>query len=163
MTTTTSRRRTRATMDLADAKGSGYFNIGQAAEATGVSAKMIRHYESIGLIRPAERTFANYRIYSSADLHTLRFIKRARALGFPIKQIEALIGLWQERARSSAQVKKLALQHVHELDVRISEMQAMRDTLVHLAARCRGDERPECPILADLAHIKPPECQAPAQ
>lgn len=147
----TTKRRSRPTLELADARHAGYFNIGQAAEATGVSAKMIRHYESIGLMPAADRTFSNYRIYSDNDIHTLRFIKRARTLGFSIKQIEALLGLWQERRRSSAQVKKLALQHVAELDQRIAEMQAMRDTLQGLATRCHGDERPDCPILEDLS------------
>ncbi len=146
----TPNRRRRPTMELADARSSGYYNIGQAAEATGVSAKMIRHYESIGLIPAANRTFANYRIYSGNDVHTLRFIKRARGLGFSMKQIEALLGLWQERRRSSEKVKKLALQHVADLDQRIIEIQAMRDTLAQLAKRCHGDDRPECPILQDL-------------
>lgn len=128
----------------------GRYNIGQAAGATGVSAKMIRHYESIGLIPRPDRTFANYRIYTANDLHTLRFIRRARTLGFSMKQIEALLGLWRGR-RPSSQVKKMALQHVEELDVRLREMQAMRDTLRNLAEHCHGDDRPECPILEDLS------------
>ena len=128
----------------------GYYNIGQAARETGISAKMIRHYESIGLMPKADRTLANYRIYTGNDLHTLRFIKRARSLGFSIKQIEGLLGLWQQR-RPSSQVKKLALQHVAALDARIRETQAMRDTLSHLAGHCSGDHRPECPILEDLS------------
>jgi len=145
------RRRTRPTLETADARSAGYHNIGQAAEASGVSAKMIRHYESIGLMPAADRTFSNYRIYSSNDVHALRFIKRARGLGFSMKQIEALLGLWQQTRRSSAQVKKLAMAHVEDLDRRIAEMQAMRDTLRALATRCQGDDRPECPILEDLS------------
>lgn len=112
---------------------------------------MIRHYEAIGLIPAPERTFANYRIYSDADLHSLRFIKRARGLGFSMKQIEALLGLWRERGRSSAKVKQLAMRHVSELDQRIAEMQGMRDSLLTLASRCHGDQRPDCPILEDLS------------
>jgi MerR family transcriptional regulator, copper efflux regulator len=159
MNSTVTRHRHRTPrMEASDARQSGYFNIGEAAQATGVSAKMIRHYESIGLIRPADRTFANYRIYSGNDLHTLRFIKRGRSLGFSIKQIEVLLGLWGKRGRSSAQVKKLALQHVTELDARIAEMRAMRDTLHRLAERCHGDERPECPILEDLACVEQDQC-----
>ena len=141
-------------IEASEARQSGYFNIGDAAQATGVSAKMIRHYESIGLIQAADRTFANYRIYSENDLHTLRFVKRGRSLGFSIKQIEALLELWSKRGRSSAQVKKPALQHVDDLNARIAEMQAMRDTLQDLANRCHGDERPDCPILEDLACAK---------
>lgn len=152
--------RTRPSLELADARRSGYYNIGQAAAAAGVSAKMIRHYEAIGLIPAADRTFANYRIYSGNDIHSLEFIKRARSLGFAIKQIEALLGLWQQRRRSSAQVKKLALQHVADLDRRIVEMQAMRDTLQRLAERCHGDERPECPILEDLSGRSSAHCSA---
>lgn len=136
-------------------KHAGYYNIGQAAAETGVSARMIRHYESIGLIPRPERTFANYRIYSGNDLHTLRFIKRARTLGFSIRQIEALLGLWRGR-RPSSQVKKMALQHVAELDARLREMRAMRDALHTLAAHCHGDDRPECPILEDLSGSRRP-------
>lgn len=154
------RRRTRPTLETADARSAGYHNIGQAAEASGVSAKMIRHYESIGLVPAADRTFSNYRIYSDNDVHTLRFIKRARGLGFAVKQIDALLGLWQQRRRSSAQVKKLALAHVEDLDRRIGEMQAMRDTLARLATRCQGDERPECPILEDLSAPDARQCSA---
>src|SRR5688572_22073428 len=146
----TTHRRRRPTRELAAAGRAGFYNIGQASEQTGVSAKMIRHYESIGLMPKADRTFANYRIYGENDLHALRFIKRARSLGFSMKQIEGLLGLWQRRQPSS-HVKKLALRHVEELDVRLREMQAMRDTLQDLAKHCHGDDRPECPILADLA------------
>lgn len=128
----------------------GRYNIGQAAAATGVSAKMIRHYEAIGLIPQPQRTFANYRVYTANDLHTLRFVRRARSLGFSIDQIEALLGLWRGR-KPSSQVRKMALQHVDELEARLREMAAMRDTLRALASRCHDDNRPECPILEDLA------------
>lgn len=137
--------------ELADARQQGFHNIGEAAELSGVSAKMIRHYESIGLIPEAGRTFAGYRIYSDADVHRFRFIKRARALGFSIKQIEALLGLWNNRSRASSEVKKLAQAHADELSLKIAEMQAMQRTLQDLASRCHGDDRPECPILDDLA------------
>jgi len=126
-------------------------NIGAAAKASGVSAKMIRHYEEIGLIPKARRTYSGYRTYSDKELHLLRFIRQARQLGFPIKQIEALLGLWQNRRRASATVKRLALEHVAELDRKIQDMQAMKATLEQLAVHCHGDERPECPILDGLA------------
>lgn len=141
--------------ELADARQQGFHNIGEAAELSGVSAKMIRHYESIGLIPEAGRTFAGYRIYSDADVHRFRFIRRARALGFSIKQIEALLGLWNNRERASAEVKRLAQAHADELAAKIHEMQAMQRTLQDLASRCHGDERPECPILDDLATPEP--------
>ena len=137
--------------ELADAKGQGLHNIGAAAGLTGVSAKMIRHYESIRLIPPANRTFANYRLYSESDLHRLRFIKRARSLGFSMKQIEALLGLWNNPRRASAEVKKLARAHAGELEQKVREMQAMQRTLEDLAKHCHGDHRPDCPILDDLA------------
>ena len=146
--------------ELADAKRDGLFNIGQAAEASGVSAKMIRHYEENGFIPKAGRTVAGYRIYREADVHVLRFIRRARGLGFSLKEIKTLLGLWQSRRRESAEVKKLAMKHVTELDARIAEMQAMRRTLVNLAEHCHGDHRPDCPILDDLAgaHDAPAAC-----
>ena len=125
-------------------------NIGQAARATGVSAKMIRYYESVGLIRPADRTVSNYRDFSDRDVNELRFIKRSRALGFSVGEIARLLELWRDRARSSREVKAIAQEHVRDLDQRIAEMQAMADTLRHLAEACAGDERPECPILGDL-------------
>jgi MerR family transcriptional regulator, copper efflux regulator len=146
-------RRRKSPLELAEARRSGYYNIGQAAEASGVSARMIRHYEAIGLIPRADRTFANYRIYSQNDIHTLSFIRRARSLGFSMKQIEGLLGLWRTRGRASSQVKALALRHVEELERRIGEMAAMRDTLRNLADHCHGDDRPECPILEDLAGV----------
>lgn len=145
------RRAARPTLEMSDARQQGLFNIGQASEASGVSAKMIRHYESIGVIPPAERTFSNYRVYSQNDVHTLQFVRRARDLGFSMKQIEELLALWHDR-RSSREVRKVALAHVAELDVKIREMQAMKRTLETLAAHCHGDDRPECPILDDLAH-----------
>ncbi|KGQ20658.1 Transcriptional regulator, MerR family [Lysobacter dokdonensis DS-58] len=137
--------------ELADAKSQGFHNIGEAASLTAVSAKMIRHYESIDLIPEAGRTFAGYRIYTDNDLHRIRFIKRARTLGFSMKEIANLLGLWDDRARASADVKKLARQHAQALGEKIAEMQAMQRTLEELARRCHGDARPECPILDDLA------------
>ncbi|MFZ5662450.1 MAG: Cu(I)-responsive transcriptional regulator [Pseudomonadota bacterium] len=137
--------------ELAEAKEQGFHNIGEAARLTGVSAKMIRHYEQIGLLPAAGRTFAGYRIYGDNDLHRIRFIKRARSLGFPVKQIETLLGLWDDRGRASAEVKKLARAHADALAVKIREMQAMQRTLENLAERCHGDHRPDCPILDDLA------------
>jgi Cu(I)-responsive transcriptional regulator len=126
-------------------------NIGQAAAASGVSAKMIRHYEENGLIRAARRTAANYRSYSDGDVHVLRFIKRARALGFSIADIRALLSLWQDTSRSSAAVKRIARSHIDELERRIAELQAMARTLEHLADHCHGDHRPACPIIEELA------------
>jgi Cu(I)-responsive transcriptional regulator len=138
---------------LAAAKQQGYYSIGQAAAATGVSAKMIRHYESLGLMRRPERTAGDYRLYSSSDLHALRFIRRARDLGFAIKEINGLLSLWRNQHRASAAVKRLALQHVAELDRKIAELQGMRATLASLAAHCHGDARPNCPILDDLGAL----------
>jgi MerR family copper efflux transcriptional regulator len=126
-------------------------NIGQAAEASGVSAKMIRYYESMGLVPKARRTDGGYRIYTENDIHTLRFIRRARDLGFPVKQIDHLLGLWRNRRRVSADVRRIALEHVAELEQKIQELQAMRRTLQELVQHCHGDRRPECPILDDLA------------
>jgi Cu(I)-responsive transcriptional regulator len=137
--------------ELADARQQGLHNIGEASAATGVSAKMIRHYESVGLIPRASRTFAGYRLYAGADLHRLRFIKRSRNLGFSMKQIETLLGLWSDRHRASSEVKKLAQAHAAELGAKILEMQAMQRTLIDLSKHCRGNQRPECPILDDLA------------
>ena len=137
--------------ELSEAREQGLHNIGEASALAGVSAKMIRHYESIGLIPKAARTFAGYRLYSDADVHRLQFIKRARILGFSIKQIEALLSLWDDRSRASADVKRLAKAHAAELAQRIEEMQAMQRTLETLARRCHGDNRPDCPILDDLA------------
>ena len=129
-------------------------NIGDAADASGVSAKMIRHYEEIGLIPKARRTDAGYRTYSGNDVHELRFIKQARNLGFSTKQIAQLLKLWRDRRRPSGKVKQLTLEHIRELDEKIREMQAMKATLEHLAKHCHGDDRPDCPILEELASPK---------
>lgn len=126
-------------------------SIGAAAKASGVSAKMIRHYESIGLLPRAQRTNSNYRLYGLQDIHNLRFIHRARSLGFPLETIRELLTLWRNRQRSSAQVKKLALSHVAGLEAKIAEMQEMAAALRHLAHNCHGDDRPDCPILEGLA------------
>jgi len=136
--------------ELGEARAQGLHNIGEAARLSGVSAKMIRHYESIGLLPEAARTAAGYRLYSDADVHRLRFVKRARDLGFQMKQIAVLLGLWSDRSRASAEVKQLAQRHARELGERIAEMQAMQRTLEDLARRCHGDQRPECPILDEL-------------
>ncbi|MBO9353657.1 Cu(I)-responsive transcriptional regulator [Bordetella petrii] len=125
-------------------------NIGQAAQASGISAKMIRYYESIGLIGPATRTGAGYRVYSDNDLHTLRFVRRARDLGFSVEQMHELLALWQDRGRASADVKRIALSHVAGLERKAAELQQMADTLRHLARHCHGDGRPECPIIEEL-------------
>jgi Cu(I)-responsive transcriptional regulator len=125
-------------------------NIGQASTASGVSAKMIRYYEGVGLIRPASRTQANYRAFSAAEVNELRFIGRARNLGFPVDEIARLLSLWRDRGRSSREVKAIAARHITDLDARIAEMQAMADSLRDLAAACAGDDRPDCPILKDL-------------
>ena len=140
-----------ATLELADARRAGFYNIGDAAKASGVSAKMIRHYESLGLLARARRTQAGYRIYDHADIHTLRFVRRARDLGFPIKTIDKLLGLWRNRRRSSADVRRVAGRHIVELDQKIDELQAMKRTLEQLVHDCHGDQRPDCPILDDLA------------
>jgi len=130
-------------------------NIGQAARASGVSAKLIRYYESIGLIPEADRTAAGYRVYSPAEVNILRFIKRARTLGFSIERIHTLVGLWQDKSRASAEVKRIALDHVADLEAKIAELRAMADTLQELADACSGDHRPDCPILKDLAETEP--------
>ena len=137
--------------ELSEAKGQGLHNIGQAALASGVSTKMIRHYEQIGLIPEPARTFANYRLYNDSDLHRLRFIKRARSLGFSIKQIETLLALWNDPGRASAEVKRLAQSHADALGEKIRELQGMQRSLENLARQCHGDGRPDCPILDDLA------------
>jgi Cu(I)-responsive transcriptional regulator len=125
--------------------------IGEAARLSGVSAKMIRWYEARGLLPPAERSGAGYRRYTEADVHTLRFVRRARDLGFTVDGIADLLALWRDRSRRSAEVKALATGHVSALRRRIAELEGMVDTLSHLAGCCQGDARPECPILADLA------------
>jgi Cu(I)-responsive transcriptional regulator len=126
-------------------------NIGTVAAASGVSAKMIRHYEKIGLVGASTRSTAGYRQYGERDVHTLRFIRRARDLGFSLDQIGQLLSLWQDTRRSSAEVKRLAEAHLQDLDARIRNLSAMRDTLLELAGSCCGDERPDCPILDGLA------------
>lgn len=126
-------------------------NIGQAARLSGVSAKMIRHYESLDLLGRVARTDSNYRQYSEADVHTLRFIRRSRDLGFSMADIAELVSLWQNPRRRSASVLKLTQRHLADLNRRIEAMQAMARTLEHLGHCCHGDERPECPILDDLA------------
>jgi MerR family copper efflux transcriptional regulator len=126
-------------------------NIGEAAMAAGVTAKMIRYYESIGLIDTAARTDAGYRKYSPGDVHTLRFIKRSRDLGFSIERIKTLLELWQDKTRKSSDVKKLARQYIAELDRDIAKLQSIREQVAHMAAHCHGDLRPDCPILDNLA------------
>lgn len=130
--------------------------IKQASAATGVSPKMIRHYESIGLITAPTRTENRYRHYTEAELHALGFIRRARDLGFSIEDIRQLLALWRDRARPSAEVKAIALRHIAELDAKAAALKAMSETLKHLAAHCHGDSRPDCPILAALE--TPPCC-----
>ncbi len=125
-------------------------NIGEAAKASGVSAKMIRYYESIHLIPTAGRTGSGYRVYSATEVQMLRFIRRSRDLGFPVEKIEELLALWRDRTRHSADVKRLATDQIDGLERKVHEMQAMIDTLRHLADACCGDDRPDCPILADL-------------
>jgi MerR family copper efflux transcriptional regulator len=126
-------------------------NIGQAARQSGLSAKMIRYYESIGLLKPAHRSDSGYRLYQADDLHTLAFIKRSRDLGFSLEEVARLLTLWQDRQRASADVKALAHQHIEDLNRRIKELSGLRDTLQHLVSHCQGDDRPDCPILKDLA------------
>ena len=126
-------------------------NIGQASRATGVSTKMIRYYETVGLIRPADRTDSNYRDFGERDINDLRFIRRARNLGFSVAEIGQLLALWRDGERPSREVKAVAEKHIADLDARIAEMRAMADSLRHLATCCAGDDRPDCPILGDLA------------
>jgi MerR family copper efflux transcriptional regulator len=127
-------------------------NIGEAAKASGVSAKMIRHYESVGLFPEAVRTDAGYRQYTDREVNTLRFVRQARDLGFSIEQIRELLGLWQNRRRPSRQVKALAQAHIQELEQKLEELQTMKATLEHLVHCCHGDDRPDCPILETLAN-----------
>jgi Cu(I)-responsive transcriptional regulator len=137
--------------EMGAARRDGFLNIGEAARASGVSAKMIRHYEDTGVVPKPPRTVAGYRLYREADVHTLRFVHRARELGFPVKEIAALVGLWHNRRRSSAEVQRVARRHLATLERKIVQMEAMRRTLRHLVHACQGDERPDCPILDDLA------------
>jgi Cu(I)-responsive transcriptional regulator len=138
-------------------------NIGMASRMSGVTPKMIRHYESLGLLPAVGRTDSGYRQYTEAEVHTLRFIKRARELGFPIADIGELVGLWRNRRRASASVKRIAQRHAQELSQRIVAMQALQRTLHHLIHCCQGDERPECPILDDLAGLHDEEVRRSAQ
>ncbi|CUI05693.1 Cu(I)-responsive transcriptional regulator [Janthinobacterium sp. CG23_2] len=126
-------------------------NIGETAKASGVSAKMIRHYESIGLIGEAQRTDAGYRVYGPQDVQVLQFIHRSRELGFSLEQIKTLLALWQDKHRASKDVRAMARQHIAELDRKIVDMQSMKRTLEKLAGACHGDDRPDCPILDDLS------------
>lgn len=126
--------------------------IGEASKRSGVSQRMIRHYEGLGLIPKAARRDSGYRDYDDKDVHTLRFIRRARDLGFPIEEIGQLLALWQDRGRASADVKALASTRAEELKRKEKEIQAMRRSLEQLARTCHGDDRPDCPILEDLAH-----------
>lgn len=126
-------------------------NIGQAAKQSGLSAKMIRYYESTGLLQAAHRSDSGYRLYGKDDLHTLAFIKRSRDLGFSLEEVGKLLTLWQDRQRASADVKALARQHIVELNQKIDELASLRDTLQELVEHCHGDDRPDCPILKDLA------------
>ncbi len=137
-------------------------NIGEAAKATGISGKMIRYYESIGLIPPIARTDSGYRVFSAKDIHTLRFIFRARSLGFSVEQMTDLLALWRDRNRASADVKAVAYAHIDELDNKIEKLMCMRLTLQHLAEHCQGDHRPDCPILGDLARVTAPVETSPS-
>mgnify|MGYP001398971527 FL=1 len=125
--------------------------ISEAARRSGVSAKMLRHYESLGLLGPVRRTDSGYRQYTAADIHTLRFIRRSRDLGFSMAEIAELVGLWRDRSRASAAVKRIAQQHLDDLENRIAALQGMRRSLQDLLTHCHGDHRPDCPILDDLA------------
>ncbi len=144
-------RRMPAPPAVASAPSAGPFNIGEAAARSGVSAKMVRHYESLGRLPKVGRTDSGYRQYGDAEVHTLRFIRRARELGFSMTEIADLLKLWQNRRRASADVKRIALSHVADLNRRMAEMAAMKRTLEDLADCCQGDGRPECPILDELA------------
>jgi len=125
--------------------------IGEAAKISGVNAKLIRHYESIGIIPKASRTDSGYRTYTETDVHILSFVKRSRTLGFSMKEIKKLVSLWRNKARASAEVKTLAIKHIEEMEKKILELQDMVKTLKHLSKNCHGDGRPDCPILNDLA------------
>jgi len=126
-------------------------NIGEVSQLSGVPAKTIRYYEEVGLIPPAQRSEAGYRRFGDRDLSTLRFVQRARSLGFTVKDVSALLALWQDTSRASAEVKALAAEHCAHIDAKIAELEAMRRTLDDLMTRCHGDEHPDCPILDDLA------------
>jgi MerR family transcriptional regulator, copper efflux regulator len=138
-------------------------NIGEAAKLSGVSAKMIRYYESIGLIAGAARTEAGYRVYSDGDVHALRFVRRARDLGFSVEQMADLLRLWSDRGRASADVKNIALRHITELEAKMRALEQMASTLRHLVDHCHGDERPDCPILEELSEGHAPALRADAK
>ena len=127
------------------------FTIGEVAAATGLPAKTIRYYESVGLIDPPTRSDGNYRLYDERHTATLRFVQRARALGFSVKEVAALVALWRDRRRVSADVRRLAAAHLADIDARIGELRRIRQPLQRLVERCHGDTRPDCPILEDLA------------
>tara|TARA_R110002020_G_scaffold7619_4_gene31837 strand:- start:22 stop:486 length:465 start_codon:yes stop_codon:yes gene_type:complete len=131
-------------------------NIGEASKASGVSTKMIRYYESIGLIKAPLRTGSGYRVYSDNEVHALRFISQARDLGFSVEQMGDLLALWRDRSRASADVKAIALQHIQALDEKARALQAMSKTLRHLADNCHGDDRPDCPIIEGFAAAAAP-------
>lgn len=128
-------------------------NIGDAAKHSGVNSKMIRRYEEQGIIPKAKRSPSGYRSYSEKDVHNLKFVKRARELGFPLKDIKQLLGLWRDQSRSSAQVKRISLKHIEQLERKLSEIESMLATLKNLAEHCHGDERPDCPILEELGPL----------
>jgi len=130
-------------------------NIGEASKKSGVSAKLIRHYESIGIIPKASRALSGYRTYSDREVNILKFVKRSRSLGFSMEEIKKLVSLWRNKKRTSQEVKKLATKHIDELEQKITELQSMVETLKHLAMNCHGDERPDCPILDELAAENP--------
>ena len=136
-------------------ESAGPFNIGEAARRSDVSAKMVRHYESLGLLPRVDRTDSGYRQYTGKEVHTLRFIKRARDLGFSMAEIANLLKLWQNRRRSSGDVRRIAMGHLAELEERMAEMAAMKRTLEHLIHCCHGDHRPDCPIIDELANVAP--------
>lgn len=133
------------------AAGHAPVNIGQAAEQSGVSTKMVRHWESLGLLGRVQRTDSGYRQYNRADVHLLRFIKRARELGFSMAEIAELVGLWKDKRRASAKVKRVAQKHLDELSQRVAALQDMQQTLALLIEGCSGNERPDCPILDTLS------------
>ncbi len=126
-------------------------NIGELAKGTGIAAKTIRYYESVGLLAAPSRSGGNYRIYGERDLATLRFVQRARKLGFSVKEVGDLVALWQDRQRASADVRALATAHLGEIERKLKELEAMRATLDHLIKRCHGNKRPDCPIIDELA------------
>lgn len=136
-------------------------NIGQAARQSGVPAKTIRYYESIGLITPARRSESGYRTYDQRDVETLRFVLRARRLGFAVSDVAKLLALWHDKQRSSSEVKQLASRHLVEIDTKIAELAAMKATLTDLVERCQGDDRPDCPILKDLARVQHRKPESP--